>query len=377
MEDETSLDPDDLEESSKTNIEDFICCICQLIPNPETALEEENCGHIFCDNCLNQWLKKSNECPFCKMNISKRVIKDKNKIVYRHLINLMVLCPEENCSWKGIWKDYSDHLKNSHNKLLKSSYSNINNISNGRYELYKYYKATVHIHPLKYLDTTMDNGWDCDGKNLPNKCLSGISGYPQTKNFKRFRCMQCDYDLCEKCMNYYYDNNYNIKNDDSNDRSLYLFGKNYYSQAHIHPLVFFDKNYDDGWACNGKDLINGCFSGITGFNQSAGLPRFRCEKCNFDLCENCMNHYKKKVFYEINQSYKTGIHLHGLVYLGKSSSDDWLCDGKRLKEGCFSGLTDFHQTKGVERFRCEKCDFDLCKNCMDYYQASKKGCVIF
>ena len=40
MEDETSLDPDDLEESSKTNIEDFICCICQLIPNPETALEE-------------------------------------------------------------------------------------------------------------------------------------------------------------------------------------------------------------------------------------------------------------------------------------------------------------------------------------------------
>ena len=25
MEDETSLDPDDLEESSKTNIEDFIC----------------------------------------------------------------------------------------------------------------------------------------------------------------------------------------------------------------------------------------------------------------------------------------------------------------------------------------------------------------
>ena len=230
MEDETSLDPDDLEESSKTNIEDFICCICQLIPNPETALEEENCGHIFCDNCLNQWLKKSNECPFCKMNISKRVIKDKNKIVYRHLINLMVLCPEENCSWKGIWKDYSDHLKNSHNKLLKSSYSNINNISNGRYELYKYYKATVHIHPLKYLDTTMDNGWDCDGKNLPNKCLSEISGYRQTKNFKRFRCMQCDYDLCEKCMNYYYDNNYNIKNDDSNDRSLYLFGKNYYSQ---------------------------------------------------------------------------------------------------------------------------------------------------
>ena len=376
MDDETSLDPDDLEESSKTNIEDYICCICQLIPNPENALEEENCGHLFCDHCLNQWLTKSQDCPFCKMKISKRVIKDKNKMVYRHLINLMVLCPEENCSWKGIWKDYSEHLKNNHNKLLKSSY--ISNFStNDKYELYKYYKATTHIHPLKYLDTTMDNNWACDGRLLPNGCLSGITGFRQTKNMKRFRCIQCDYDLCEKCMNYYYDNKYVIKNDESNDRSLYMFKKSYYSQAHTHPLIFLDKSEDNGWACNGKDLINGCFSGITGFNQSEGIPRFRCEKCDFDLCENCMNHYKKKIYYEINHSYKTAAHPHGLIYLGKSIDGSWLCDGKKSKEGCFSGLTDFHQTKGVERFRCEKCDFDLCKNCMDYYHASKKGCIIF
>ena len=376
MDDETSLDPDDLEESSKTNIEDYICCICQLIPNPENALEEENCGHIFCDHCLNQWLTKSQDCPFCKMKISKRVIKDKNKMVYRHLINLMVLCPEENCSWKGIWKDYSEHLKNNHNKLLKSSY--ISNVSiNDKYELYKYYKATTHIHPLKYLDTTMDNNWACDGRLLPNGCLSGITGFRQTKNMKRFRCVQCDYDLCEKCMNYYYDNKYIIKNDESNDRSLYMFKKSYYSQAHTHPLIFLDKSEDNGWACNGKDLINGCFSGITGFNQSKGIPRFRCEKCDFDLCENCMNHYKKKIYYEINHSYKTAAHPHGLIYLGKSIDGSWLCDGKKSKEGCFSGLTDFHQTKGVERFRCAKCDFDLCKNCMDYYHASKKGCIIF
>ena len=170
MFDETSLDPDNLEESSQTNIEDFTCCICQLIPNPETALEEENCGHIFCDNCLNQWLKKSGDCPFCKLKISKRNIKDKNKMIYRHLINLTVLCTEDNCNWKGIWKDYSDHLKTNHNKLLKSSHISINNICNSSsngYELYKYYKATTHIHPLKYLDLTMDNGWACDGRNLP------------------------------------------------------------------------------------------------------------------------------------------------------------------------------------------------------------------
>ena len=40
------------------------------------------------------------------MEISKRSIKNKNKLVYRHLINLIVKCQEENCTWKGIWKDY-------------------------------------------------------------------------------------------------------------------------------------------------------------------------------------------------------------------------------------------------------------------------------
>ena len=80
------------------------------------------------------------------------------------------------------------------------------NITN--YELYKYYKSTTHNHPLKYLDTTMDNGWRCDGRNLPGKCLSGITDFYQTTKLKRFRCMQCDYDLCIKCMNKYYDNKY-------------------------------------------------------------------------------------------------------------------------------------------------------------------------
>ena len=59
MSDEAYLDPDFLDESCKSNIEDYICCICQFIPNPETALEEENCGHLFCEKCISKWLVKS------------------------------------------------------------------------------------------------------------------------------------------------------------------------------------------------------------------------------------------------------------------------------------------------------------------------------
>ena len=53
--------------------------------------------------------------------------------------------------------------------------------------------------------------------------------------------MQCDYDLCEKCFNKYYDKNYIIINDEPNNRSLYLFQKKYLSEVHKHPLIFLIK----------------------------------------------------------------------------------------------------------------------------------------
>ena len=77
MSDETSLDPDFLDEQSKTNIEDYTCCICQLIPNPETSVEEENCGHIFCLGCIIKLLEdgESGICPKCKNHFTERNIK--------------------------------------------------------------------------------------------------------------------------------------------------------------------------------------------------------------------------------------------------------------------------------------------------------------
>jgi len=364
---EINVKPDILDESCKTNIEDYLCCICQSIPNPETALEEENCGHLFCEICINNWLKKSKECPFCKEAISSRSVKDKNKMAYRHLINLIILCPKENCHWKGMLKEYDDHLIKDHNK---------NNVPEN-FELYKYYKATCHEHPLKYLDTTMDNGWACDGKDLPSKCLSGIKGFKQTKGIKRFRCIQCNYDLCELCLKKYYDDKYKIKNDNSNNRSLYLLNKEYFTNVHKHSLIFIDKTKDTGWCCNGKILPKKCFSGITDFKQSYGIPRFRCMMCDFDLCENCMNNYRSKINYELNKSYKVSAHKHPLVFLGISKEGNWICDGRKLKDKCLSGITGSKQTKGFERFNCEECNFDLCRNCMDYYYFHHKNCVIF
>ena len=137
----------------------------------------------------------------------------------------------------------------------------------------------------------MDNKWVCDATKLQGGCLSGSNNINLSKNFKRFRCMQCDYDLCEKCMIKYYDDKAIIKNDNSNNRNLYLFKKPYYSLAHEHPLIFLDKSSENGWACDGINIINQCFSGINDFYQTNGMENFRCEQCNFDLCRNCMDYY--------------------------------------------------------------------------------------
>ena len=90
-----------------------------------------------------------------------------------------------------------------------------------------------------------------------------------------------------------------------------------------------------------------------------------------------MNYYKMKKYYEINKTYKVSVHSHPLIFLGISESDTWLCDGKELKDKCMSGINDFYQTRGVERFRCDMCNFDLCKNCMDHYYFQKSNCLIY
>ena len=42
-----------------------------------------------------------------------------------------------------------------------------------------------------------------------------------------------------------------------------------------------------GWSCSGMDLPGGCLSGITGFCQTSGMGQFRCEPCDYDLCDAC------------------------------------------------------------------------------------------
>ena len=385
MEKYSSLEPDYLDEESKKNIEDYICCICQLIPNYNSALEEINCGHLFCGDCLTKWLKKDNKCPFCKAKVATRKVEKDNKIAYRFLINLIVKCQEEKCNWKGPWNELDNHLKKEHFKNKNDINKNVLFVEG------ECYKSTIHNHKLKYLGKT-SNSWKCDGTKF-GKCQSGITDFNQTSDITQFTCKECNFNLCEKCMRYYYDsgnidyptqellnqNQIQIQNNNNEhgENNVFEINKFYLSKVHKHLLKFLGVS-NENWFCDGRSLPEKCYCGKNDYETRRDIPRFRCQECDFDLCLECMkNHIILGQNYIINNKYTCSEHKHPMVYMG-ITHDRWYCNGKSFNRKCFSGITGFDQTENIPRFRCDQCDFDFCINCFDYYSnVEKNNCIIF
>jgi len=63
---------------------------------------------------------------------------------------------------------------------------------------------------------------------------------------------------------------------------------------------------------------------------------------------------------------------HPLVVLNSLMDRNWKCDGRTQDGGCMSaGMLQMEHARGMERcmerFRCETCDYDLCRNCYEHY----------
>lgn len=130
--------------------------------------------------------------------------------------------------------------------------------------------------------------------------------------------------------------------------------------CHQHPLVFI--RADNGWACDGRNMTGGCVKGCTGFRQTAGWSRFRCDNCDFDLCEGCIDKYMP--------SEKVNVTCHPHPLQRNYSDNGWACDGRQLSGGCKKGCTGFRQSAGWKRYRCNRCDFDLCEECIVTYSSA-------
>jgi hypothetical protein len=183
-----------------------------------------------------------------------------------------------------------------------------------------------HQHPLARNYDISE--WYCDGQGCKRNITLGVP---------RYRCDICDFDLCDQCLT-------------STSTQTFTHPK------HPHPLSQI--NQDNGWACDGREFPGGCKRGITNFNQTKGVPRYRCDECDFDLCDQCLTSSSTST-----RTFTHPKHPHPLSQINQDNG--WACDGREFPGGCKRGITDFNQTKGVPRYRCDECDFDLCDQCLN------------
>ena len=225
----SNLDP-----RSFTNeyILDYKCISCGLIPSYEKANEIICCGNLICEECLKKLKEDKKGCSICNIEELKvRSIKNENKIFYKSFKSLLIKCPYT-CDWTGMWVDLDTHLleckfgfreckykiigceyADNNQKVKEHEESNDNlhlNLAMKfvkdhkiekkkiKFELGETVMTTVHPHKMTY-KTSSD--WYCDGRRLEHGCFSRNFIFPVTK--PRFRCDECDFDLCDKCIVHY------------------------------------------------------------------------------------------------------------------------------------------------------------------------------
>jgi hypothetical protein len=278
---ENIFDPDNFDDSNKINIEDFTCSICTFIPNPNCAIEEQNCSHLFCKKCIEDWLKKSNKCPICKNVIKQRNIKEDNKLIFRTINSLIIHC--ENCDWKGSISEYENHKKKGCIKKEKK----------GLFVPNHYYEVNIHVHPL--LCIADNTHFDCSNKSHEKK------NNKNNKSSFKFICAECNYFLCKECVNKNLIKE--IKPIKIHENINYI-KNNYYDLllVHKHPLKYLDYDKKSTWTCDGTKLYFNCVSKIKDKKENNKLiiikdfdyktiQRFYCNYCNFNLCKKCVEAY--------------------------------------------------------------------------------------
>ena len=211
---------------------DYKCISCGLIPSYEKANEIICCGNLICEECLKKLKEDKKGCSICNIEELKvRSIKNENKIFYKSFKSLLIKCPYT-CDWTGMWVDLDTHLleckfgfreckykiigceyADNNQKVKEHEESNDNlhlNLAMKfikghkiekkkiKFELEETVMTTVHPHRMTY-KTSSD--WYCDGRRLEHGCFSRNFIFPVTK--PRFRCDECDFDLCDKCIVHY------------------------------------------------------------------------------------------------------------------------------------------------------------------------------
>jgi len=240
-------------------------------------------------------------------------------------------------------------------------------------------------HPLTSLGTSRNNGWACDARKAPGGCRAGITGFFQSDGLGRYRCDTCDYDLCEKC---------HATDGGSQSKSLQMADDDrQVSPQHWRLSVMSEISMLPGLSCAGADaknafgrvaldtdelksmqgLLDASARKIYTRDRRGGKVPDRLEVTHGFRIQNRQNWLdfaatQDKIRLAI-EALKSGGTVgvcsegHELAPLGTTRDNGWACDGRKDAGGCCSGITGYHQTTRMNRFRCQPCDFDYCEKC--------------
>lgn len=86
---------------------DFQCGICQEVVRDAVQLQ---CGHLFCDLCIQRAFKYKLQCPSCRA-VTLLSSAQPSEWHRRHVLSLVVQCPsDQKCPWRGPLRTLSAHL---------------------------------------------------------------------------------------------------------------------------------------------------------------------------------------------------------------------------------------------------------------------------
>lgn len=122
----------------------------------------------------------------------------------------------------------------------------------------------------------------------------------------------------------------------------------------IHRHLLYKQTNNEGF-CNAKKFVKVLGNCKKIINKEDEF--YLCKSCNLWFCLNCVEKECSNFF--------TAHHKHPLelTFLDKG----WQCDGAKLPEHCRSGNHINFSTEMRLRYRCLTCDYDLCGNCMQFY----------
>ncbi|CAB9506707.1 TNF receptor-associated factor [Seminavis robusta] len=92
---------------------DLICAICMSVPLKPKKLRQ--CGHVFCDECIQESLAHQRQCPVldrrsCNPATDVKALRE-GSLGYRIWSTIEIKCDhhEAGCSWRGSISDYFAH----------------------------------------------------------------------------------------------------------------------------------------------------------------------------------------------------------------------------------------------------------------------------